>query len=409
MRWIDTEKWNEIFISISKHKLRTALTAIGVFWGIFMLVILLGAGKGLQNGVAGQFRADAVNILRIYNGTTSREFQGLPSDRRIYINNDDFDEIREKFPELPYMAGRINISGNQNLQYKDKNLSFNVRGIHPDMRFIENINVVSGRFINEKDLSEGRKIAVIGRIVAEDVFGKEDPIGREILLGSIHYQVAGVTNVPESDQANREILIPITVGQVVYQGNEQLSNLALVTGDKTGEEVAELEQKLRELLGANHQFDPLDERALYINNRYEDYKQVKNLFLGVDLFLWFVGLGSILAGIVGVSNIMLIIVKDRTKEIGIRKALGATPGSIVSMVLSEAIFITSMAGYIGLFCGVAVLYLIGGIESEFFMNPRINLSVGVAAILILVIAGGLAGLIPARQAARVNPIVAMRS
>lgn len=409
MRWIDIEKWNEIFISISKHKLRTALTALGVFWGIFMLVILLGVGEGLQNGVSKQFRSDAKNTIWIYSGRTSKEFQGLPANRQIYFTNDDYDELRQRFPEVPHLAGRVYLSGNQILRYKDKNLNFDVRAVHPDMRFIENINIQTGRFINESDEQLTRKVAVIGKIVRDDVFGNEDPIGKEITLGTVSYTVIGVTFDPESDRAQREILIPISVGQVVYQGNERISNMGLTTGDMKQAEVMKLEEGIKEVLASHHQFDMTDDRAIRIINRYEDYKQVKNLFLGIKAFLWFIGLGSILAGIVGVSNIMLIIVKDRTKEIGIRKALGATPRSIVSMVLSEAIFITSMAGYIGLFCGIVVLYLIGGIESDFFLHPRINIWIGLLAVIILIVAGGLAGLIPARQAARVNPIVAMRS
>lgn len=409
MKWIDIEKWNEIFISISKHKLRTALTALGVFWGIFMLVILLGVGEGLQNGVSKQFRADAINTLWIYSGRTSKDFQGLPANRQIAFNNDDYNELRRRFPEVPHLAGRVYLSGNQILKYKDKNLNFNVRAVHPDMKFIENINILQGRFINESDERQIRKVAVIGKIVRDDVFGDDDPIGKEVVLGSVSYTIIGVTYDPESDRAQREILIPISVGQVVYQGNERISNIGLTTGDMNQREVMELENGIKEVLASHHQFDMTDDRAVRIINRYEDYKQVKNLFLGIKAFLWFIGLGSILAGIVGVSNIMLIIVKDRTKEIGIRKALGATPRSIVSMVLSEAIFITSMAGYIGLFCGIAVLYLIGGIESDFFLHPSINLWIGLLAVMILIIAGGLAGLIPARQAARVNPIVAMRS
>ena len=409
MKWIDTEKWNEIFISISKHKLRTALTALGVFWGIFMLVILLGAGQGLQNGVAQQFRADAINSLWIYGGTTSKEFNGLPQNRRIIFNNDDYKDIAKRFPQIPYLAGRVYLNSNLILKYKDKNLGFSVRAVHPDMRFIENISINKGRFINQIDQKEIRKVAVIGDLVRKDVFGKEDPIGKEIILGSTAYSVIGVSYDPENDRAQREILIPISVGQVVYQGNENISNIGLVTGDMNEDQVNKLEKGITEVLAANHQFDPGDERAIRVNNRYQEYKNVQNLFMGIKVFLWFVGIGSILAGIVGVSNIMLIIVKDRTKEIGIRKALGATPHSIVSMVLSEAIFITSMAGYFGLFFGVGVLYLISGIKSDFFLNPEINLWVGIFAVLILVIAGTLAGLIPARQAAKINPIVAMRA
>lgn len=409
MKWIDLEKWNEIFISISKHKLRTALTALGVFWGIFMLVVLLGAGQGLQNGIAYQFQSDAINSIWMYGGSTSKEFSGLPKNRRIQFNNDDFIEISKRFPEIPHLAGRIYLSNAITLRYQDKNLGYSVRAVHPDMKYIENILITDGRFLNPEDQKQIRKVAVIGKIVKDDVFGDDDAVGKEVLLGSTAYTIVGVSYDQESDRAQREILIPMSVGQVVYQGNQNISNIGLVTGDMNQEQVMKLEQGLREVLAVNHQFDPTDERALNINNRYEDYKNVQNLFLGIKAFLWFVGLGSILAGIVGVSNIMLIIVKDRTKEIGIRKALGATPSSIVSMILSEAIFITSMAGYIGLFVGIMVLYMISGIESEFFRSPEINLGVGLLAVSILVVAGALAGLIPARQAARINPIVAMRA
>src|SRR5699024_4904389 len=231
MKWIDIEKWNEIFISISKHKLRTALTALGVFWGIFMLVILLGVGEGLQNGVSKQFRADAINTLWIYSGRTSKDFQGLPANRQIAFNNDDYNELRRRFPEVPHLAGRVYLSGNQILKYKDKNLNFNVRAVHPDMKFIENINILQGRFINESDERQIRKVAVIGKIVRDDVFGDDDPIGKEVVLGSVSYTIIGVTYDPESDRAQREILIPISVGQVVYQGNERISNIGLTTGD----------------------------------------------------------------------------------------------------------------------------------------------------------------------------------
>lgn len=409
MKLIDIEKWNEIFISISKHKLRTALTALGVFWGIFMLVILLGAGKGLQNGIAYNFRSSAINSVWFHSGWTSKEFNGLPANRRIIFNNDDFAEISERFPEIPHLAGRIYVNSNMILRYKDKNLGYPVRAVHPDMKFLEDPNITMGRFINDRDQDEIRKVAVIGEIVRKDVFDNEDPIGKEIILGSTAYKVIGVSYNKESDQAQREIFIPISVGQVVYQGNQDISNLGLVTGDMNAGEIEELEKGVVEILAANHQFDPTDARAIRVNNRLEDYQNFINLFRGINAFLWFVGVGSILAGIVGVSNIMLIIVKDRTKEIGIRKALGATPASIISMILTESIFITSIAGYVGLFFGVIVLYAINGIESDFFRNPEINAWVGISAVTILVIAGTLAGLIPARQAARINPIEAMRS
>ncbi len=409
MNWIDIEKWNEIFISISKHKLRTALTALGVFWGIFMLVILLGAGKGLQNGIAYNFRSSAINSVWFYSGWTSKEFNGLPANRRIIFTSEDVEQIEDRFPQIPHAAGRIYLSGNMILKYKNKNLGYPVRAVYPAMQYLEDPNIIKGRFLNDRDQAEIRKVAVIGEIVRKDVFGEEDPIGKEIILGTTVYRVVGVSYNKESDQAQREILIPVSVGQVVYQGNRNISNLGVLTGDMNAAEIEELETGITEILAANHQFDPTDARAIRVNNRLEDYQNFVNLFRGINAFLWFVGVGSILAGIVGVSNIMLIIVKDRTREIGIRKALGATPSSIVSMVLSESIFITSIAGYAGLFFGAMALYGISGIESDFFRSPEINVWVGISAVSILVVAGTLAGLIPARQAARIHPIEAMRS
>lgn len=409
MKYFDLEKWDEIFMSIRKHKLRTGLTALGVFWGIFMLVILLGAGQGLQNAIEDQFKGDAINSIWLYGGVTSTEFNGLPKGRYINFTNTDFKMIQEKFPEIPHLAGRVFLSGSLVLKYKDKNLSFGVRGVHPDMIKIENAEIHAGRFINDNDQKYRRKVAVIGSTVSKEVFGAEDPLGKEILIGSTAYTVIGLSHDGESDQAQREVFIPISVAQVAYQGNERIANISLITGDMNQEEVLELESGIRHLLAINHQFNPSDDRALYINNRFEDYQNFQNLFLGIKGFLWFVGLGSILAGIVGVSNIMLIIVKDRTKEIGIRKALGATPRSIISMILTEAIFITSMAGYIGLVAGILILQLMRGIESDFFLRPEIHWSIGLSAITILVIAGAIAGFVPARHAAKINPIIAMKT
>ncbi|WP_236975941.1 ABC transporter permease [Membranihabitans maritimus] len=409
MKFFDQDKWNEIFVSIQKHKLRTTLTALGVFWGIFLLVILLGSGQGMQNGIEKQFRGDALNSIWMYGGSTSKTFNGLPKGRRIQFNNDDFENLQEQFPEIEYLAGRVFLSGTQILKYKKKNLSFSVFGVSPDMIHVENAQITSGRFLNKTDEQKRRKVAVIGSQIKDEVFGNEDPIGKDILLGDGMYRVVGISHDPESNQAQREIYIPMSVAQVVFHGNENISNLSLIGGDLSEEQVNQLQQGITETLAANHQFDPTDNRALYINNRYEDYKRFQNLFLGIKSFLWFVGLGTVLAGIVGVSNIMLIIVKDRTKEIGIRKALGATPRSIVSMILTEAIFITSMAGYFGLAAGIVVLSLLDNLDSDFFSSPEINLGVGLAAIIILVIAGALAGLIPSMQAAKINPIVAMRT
>lgn len=407
---VDLDKWNEIFISISRHKLRTVLTALGVFWGIFMLVLLLGAGQGLQNGVYKNFEEDAANSIRISGGWTSKDFNGLPKGRRIYLSSEDIDILSREFPEVENMSGRVFLRGNQNVQFEDKFFAYSVRGVHPSLRILENFKMVEGRFLNEEDNNLLRKNAVIGLKVKEELFGQEqDAVGKEINVGSIVYKVVGVYFDSEGEQSLRDIYIPIDIAQKVYQGTNYVNNIWFTTTNIDLEQTKALENRIRNMMSKKYIFDPQDVRAMWINNSAEEFGQMQNLFRGISAFLWFVGLGSLFAGIIGVSNIMLITVKDRTREIGIRKAMGATPGSIINMIISEAIFITLMAGYFGLVLGLMLLYAASGIESEFFLRPEIHLGVGLAAILILTIAGALAGWVPARQAARINPVIAMKA
>ncbi len=406
---IDWDKWQEIFNSIRRHKLRTILTALGVFWGIFMLVLFLGAGEGLQNGVEYEFRDDATNSIWIRRGTTSQPYRGLPKGRRIQFFNDDYEYLKDNFPEIDHLTGRFYLSGDRTVTYGDKNLSFPVRAIHPDHQYLENNFVVAGRYINDRDLREVRKVVVLGKVAKENLFGKEEAVGREVAIGGAVYRVVGVYEDSGGENEMRPIYIPMTTGQKVYSGKDELHQLMFTAGDLSVEEMKRLEEQVRAAFASRHQFALEDRRALWISNIAEDYAQFQNLFAAIRIFVWFVGVGSIIAGVIGVSNIMLIVVKDRTREIGIRKALGATPGSIVSMILQEAIFITAVAGYAGLAAGVGVISLMSSMEVEYFRNPEVNLGVGVTATLILVLAGALAGLMPALQAARINPVVAMRS
>lgn len=406
---LDLDKWNEIFISISRHKLRTALTALGVFWGIFMLVLLLGAGQGLQNGVYQNFEEDAANSIRISGGWTSKEFNGLPKGRRINLTSEDLNILSDEFPEVQDISGRVFLRGNQNVQYADKIFAYSVRGVHPSLSKLENFKMIEGRFLNSEDNYLMRKNAVIGLKIREELFADSAAVGKEINVGSIVYTVVGVYYDSEGEQSLRDIYIPIDIAQRVYQGTNYVNNIWFTTLDIPLEKTQALEKRIRRMMSSKYIFDPEDVRAMWVNNSAEEFKQMQNLFTGINMFLWFVGLGSLFAGIIGVSNIMLITVKDRTREIGVRKALGATPGSIVNMILSEAIFITLMAGYAGLVLGLFVLYAASGMESEFFRRPEIHLGIGLAAIAILTLAGALAGWVPARQAARINPVIAMKS
>ncbi len=405
----DIDRWQEIFNSIRRHPLRTALTALGIFWGIFMLVLLLGAGRGLQNGIEHEFRDDATNSIWIRRGTTSMPHEGLPKGRQIQFDNEDYEMLTTQFRGIDKATGRYYLSGNQLAVYKDKRLSFSTRAVHPGHQEVENTIMQEGRYLNEADLHNFRKVAVIGKIVKEDLFGEEDAIGKEIKLGGIIYKVIGTYTDTGSDNEMRIIYIPITTAQKVYAGTDEIHQLMVTTKGLDVEETKALQAEMRYAFAARHGFSPEDQRAISMFSALENFQQFMSLMGGIRLFIWFVGLGSIIAGVIGISNIMLIVVKDRTREIGIRKALGATPLSIISMILQESILITAIAGYLGLVCGVALIGLLGSMEVDFFRNPQVDLGVGLSATVVLIVAGALAGLMPARQAARINPIEAMRS
>jgi len=404
------DNWQEIFQTIRRHKLRTALTALGVFWGIFMLVILQGAGNGLQNGVEYQFRDDATNSIWLRRGTTSIPYKGLPKGRHIMFTNEDYEYLTEQFKEVEHITGRLYLTGDRTVKYGKKTLAFPIRSVHPGHQYLENTTMEQGRYINETDIRQYRKVAIIGKVVKENIFDKgEDPIGKEINIGGIVYTIVGVYTDTGSENEMRIIYLPITTAQKVYSGTDDIHQLMFTAGDLPVPEMKKLEAKVREAFAARLQFDVNDEKALYINNVAEQYEEVQGLFAAIRAFVWFVGIGSIIAGVIGVSNIMLIIVKDRTKEIGIRKALGATPYSIIAMILQESIFITSVAGYLGLLAGVGVISLLSVLELDFFRHPQVNLTVALSAVTVLAIAGALAGLMPALQAARINPVVAMKT
>ena len=405
---IDLDKWQEIFNSIRRHPLRTILTALGVFWGIFMLVLLLGAGQGLQNGVEHEFRDDATNSVWIRRGVTSVPYQGLPKGRRIKFTNEDYDLLAEHFNEVDQVTGRFYLSGDQTITFNRKSLSYPVRAVHPGHRYLENTIMESGRFINETDIKEYRKVAVIGKVAQKDLFGETPPLGQNIKIGGIMYTVTGTYSDTGGDDEMRIIYIPISTAQKVYSGTNEIHQLMFTTKDMELPAIQQLQEEVRGTFARRHQFDVSDRKALYIFGAAEEYQKFMNLFAAIRAFVWFVGLGSIIAGVIGVSNIMLIIVKDRTKEIGIRKALGAPPRSIIMMILQESILITSVAGYLGLLAGVGAISLMESIAVEYFRNPRVDLGVGIIATLVLVVSGALAGLMPARKAAQINPIVAMR-
>ncbi len=404
----DKEKWIEIFSSLKKNKLRTALTSFSIAWGIFILIILLGSGNGLQNGVTEQFEQDATNSIWLYRGRTSMAYRGLKPNRRIKFTNDDYEITKRDFKEIEAISSRLNIQQGQTVVYKNEYGTYDIVSVHEGTKVLESVELLSGRFISELDTRKNRKTTAISYLVRDALFKKLDPLGKYIKVNGIPFQVVGVFKDP-SERDNRRIYIPITTAQKVFTGNNEVGNIALTIPESMMNESAELEQKLRESYAKRHRFDAEDRRAIHINNNLEEFKKFQSLFNGIKLFVWIIGVLTIISGIIGVSNIMLIVVKERTKEIGIRKALGATPNSVIGLILMESILITGLAGYVGLVLGVGTLELLSEpLNSDFFKNPEADLTIAIGATILLMVSGTLAGLIPARRAARIKPIDALR-
>ncbi len=404
----DKEKWLEIFSTLRKNKLRTVLTSFSVAWGIFILIILLGSGNGLQNGVTSQFEQDATNSIWIYRGQTSMAYKGLQPGRRVKFTNDDYEATKRETKGIESISSRLSIWQQKNLSYKKEYGSFDIIAVHPGTKILENVAIEEGRFLSDLDVKETRKSVAISYVVRDALFKDEDPIGKIMKINNVPFKVVGVFR-DGSDRDNNRVYIPISTGQRVFTGGREIQNLAITVNPEMMEQSTQIENKLRNSFAKRHVFNVEDKRAIYINNNVEEFKKFQGLFAGIRIFVWIIGIGTIISGIVGVSNIMIIVVKERTQEIGIRKALGATPNSIIGLILLESVFITSVAGYFGLVSGVGLLeFLSPYLNSDFFKNPQADIRIAIGATILLIISGVLAGLIPARRASRIKPIEALR-
>ncbi|MEO8237846.1 MAG: ABC transporter permease [Flavobacterium sp.] len=408
------ERWQEIFEAISKNRLRTFLTGISVASGIFILVILLGAGKGLQNGIEKQFERDAAGIIEVWSGTTTKEYKGLNPGRQIQFRNSDYTQSVQKFGDkLDSKASTYNFWGVP-FSYGKESGTYQYRGVDPDYSIIENVTVVKGRYINNNDLDNNEKVAVIGMKVKTDLFKDKEALGKEIIINNINFKVVGVFTDPGGEREEARAYLPKTTVQRTFGGGDKISNMffTLTKTDNYDEALAQSKkftQDLKDLLKSKNVVAPNDDGGIGVYNSVEDAKQFYDLNLYIRLFFWWVGICTIIAGVVGVSNIMLIVVKERTKEIGIRKALGASPASIIGMILHESIFITTIAGFTGLLASLLLLEFVGPmVESEYFRNPEVDFSVALTTLVLLVFAGALAGFFPAYRAAKIKPIVALR-
>lgn len=405
----DRDNWQEIIAGMSKNKLRTVLTAVSVAWGIFILIILLGAGKGLYNGAHAQFMSDAVNSIFVMNGQTSIGYNGYKPGRKIQLTNEDVVHTTSNDKRIELRSAVYNTKESLILSYKNKHAGYLVRPAMPDHDQLENATVIEGRFINDIDQKEARKICVIGKPVKEELFGTNPAINKFIDVEGICYKVVGVFTDPGNGDNNR-IYIPLSTAQKAYNGKNHIDFFWISTTESGAETSDELVANIRKQLASKYSIHPDDYSALRIENWGNEYKKIMSMLSGINIFIWIIGVFTLIAGIVGVSNIMMIIVKERTKEIGIRKAIGATPASIVTQIIMEAVFITGIAGYAGLLGGIGILEAVNsiGIDSEFFRKPEVNFSIAISATVLIIVSGAIAGFIPALRAAKVAPVIALR-
>jgi putative ABC transport system permease protein len=413
----DLDTWHEVFSTLQKNILRTAMTAWGVFWGAFMLVVMLGIGRGLEGGVTRNMASLTANNVYVWGGNTSRPYAGLALTRRIRLNVDDVPVVRA-LPGVEAVAPNVEQQGwrqGSNVSYGDQVGNFGVRGETPDYLRVAVDRPYLGRFINETDMLERRKVVVIGQaarhlLLPDDV----DPIGEYLRIRGVYFQIVGVMaslqGGDDAERADKTLLVPFTTFQATFNSRDRVGAMAVRV--REGTDAEQLEQLLRRTLAARHRADPEDPQAIGSFNLSKQHDRVRTLFRGVQAFVWFVCVCTLLAGALGVSNIMLISVKERTREFGVRKALGATPASVIGLVLQEAGMLTALAGYLGVVAGVLGLELLSRYAASGsgpLAAPSVDLTAALLATLVLVMAGLLAGIAPARHAARIRPVVALRS
>ncbi len=404
------DRFQEIYSTIQKNRLRTALTGFSVAWGIFMLILLLGSGTGIENGVKNEFRNVATNSIWVHPGQTSKPFKGLQPGRKIEFTNTDYDEIKTNLEGIEHITARYYLWNTNLITYKKEYGAFNIIAFHPDHKFLENTILKEGRLINELDISRARKVATIGTLVKEQLFKAEPAVGKFITINGVPFKVVGVHFDEGREMHLRLIYLPVSTAQKVFGGGNKIHAIMLTVGNASVDQGRAMEQAVRTKMALRHNFSPDDPKALRVFNTVERFQKFVNLFSGIRIFIWIIGIGTIIAGIVGISNIMLISVKERTREIGIRKALGAPPASIVSLILSESVLITAVSGYIGLVAGVAVIELASTYlpKLDLFQHPEVDFRVAIGALVLLVISGMIAGFVPARRAASILPVEALK-
>ncbi|MCM5661863.1 ABC transporter permease [Galbibacter mesophilus] len=402
--------WSEIFHSIKSNKLRTFLTGFSVAWGIFILVLLLASVDGMKNGFTKQFNDDATNSIFIYPGTTTKPYGGFEAGRRIQFDNEDIEYIEKSFPGYyEYITPRFTKS--VTARVGNETGTYSARAVNPDHQQIERTVINNGRYINENDIKNTLKVAVIGKVISDELFKDQDPVGNNIILNDLSYKVIGVFSDDGNEREERNMYVPVTTFQRLYGNTNKIDQIALTYNPEFNfAEAINFSDNLEVILKRRLVIDPDDQGALYMNNYAEGFSDVSNFTTMLSVISIAIGMLILIAGIVGIGNILVFIIKERTKEIGVRKALGARPYDVIKLVLLESVFITSVSGMIGLFFAMGLVALISPIvDAPAFSNPSVDTVTVITSTIVLIVAGVLAGLIPAIKAAKVKPIVALRA
>lgn len=407
----DLDRWREIFQSINKNRLRSVMSGFTVAFAILLFTLLFGVANGLGNFFKGAFADDAQNSMFVRVWKTSKPYKGLQTGRRVQLKNADYNFVAEEYENnIQYQSSRI--YKNFSIKYKSEASTYNIRAVNPDHQFLEKTIIDEGRYLNERDLNQKSKVIVIGRLIKEDLFGEKPALGKRVNVNGSSFLIIGVFSDEGGDNEERMAYIPVTTSQMMYGNNDYISAINLGYNPELSTDAAiafgnKMERDLRKRMGIH----PDDQSALSVRNMAEANKFISTVMLALVVIIGFIGSGTLIAGIIGISNIMIFVIKERTKEFGIRKALGAKPSSIVGMVVQESVLITTLAGYAGLTLGTYVLSLIGNsLEEEYFIkDPSVSSGIVIGATVVLILSGLIAGYLPAKRAANIKPIVALRA
>lgn len=407
----DLDRWREIFQSINKNRLRSVMSGFTVAFAILLFTLLFGVASGLGNFFKSAFVDDAQNMMFVRVWKTTKPYKGLQTGRAIQLKNTDYNYITEEYEDkIQYQSARV--YKNFSIKYKNDASSYSVTAVHPDHQFLEKTIMDEGRYLNERDLREKSKVIVIGRLVKKDLFGEKPALGKRVNVNGSSFLIIGIFSDEGGDNEERKTYIPISTAQMMYGNNDYISQINLGYNPNLSTDAAiafgkKVERDMRKKLNIH----PDDQSALSVRNMAEANKFVSILMFALYLIIGFIGSGTLIAGIIGISNIMIFVIKERTKEFGIRKALGATPGSIIGMVVQESVLITTLAGYFGLMLGTYILSAIGNsLEEKYFIkDPTVSPGIVIGATVILILSGLIAGYVPAKRAARIKPIEALRA